>query len=174
MMDHHIRFIEKLRYEDNHFVRLYFLYVNRYDFVDQPFVYYYRNLCSTVNQKNQEYHFDRLEVERIKLEDYTQRGLMEPYRNGIEIDFLQTFYINTLALCFNSFDQPPVHRIKALRRELKERFPQFKRNPYYHSAISRMDRAKVLLSEISPRLLSVPYYLKNRRTAKQQEEHADE
>jgi glycosyltransferase involved in cell wall biosynthesis len=158
--DNNIYFIEKTAYEDNHFVKLYTLYIHRYSFIDKPFYYYFKNLESTVNKKNQAYQFDRLNVERTKLVEYKNRGLFEKYKYGIEIDFVKTFYLNTIAIIFNSFDKPPLDKLKEIRSELERTFPDYKNNIYYKEAISFEDRLKIYLANICPEILKFIYKIK--------------
>ncbi|MDR3178578.1 MAG: glycosyltransferase [Oscillospiraceae bacterium] len=160
IFDKNIFFIENIAYEDNHFVRLYTLYIQKYSFLDIPLYFYFENLNSTTRQKNQNYQFDRLLVEKKKIEAYKARSFYERYKNGIEIDFVRTFYINTVAIIFNSFDNPPVEKIKNLKNEVKKFFPKYKLNPYYNEIIPTLDKIKIVLAENFPLLLNMLYKFK--------------
>jgi len=162
IFENNIFFPEHTAYEDNYFVRIYTLYIKKYSFLNESFYFYYKNLNSTVNKKNENYHFDRLEIERKKIKEYKIRGVFEKYKQGIELDFLKTFYINTLALSFNLFDSPDFKLIKSLKEELKNYFPEYKHNVYYKTDINIQDKLKILLFEISPRLLYYIYLIKNK------------
>ncbi|MDR1013297.1 MAG: glycosyltransferase [Lactobacillales bacterium] len=162
ILDNNIFFLEKTAYEDNHFVKLYTLHINNYSFIDSPYYYYFKNQNSTVNKKNQAYQFDRLEVERKKIKEYKKRNLFEQYKNGIEIDFVKTFYLNTVALIFNAFDKPPIKKLKEIKLELENNFPGYKKNIYYKTALSFEDRLKIDLANMFPGMLSTAYNIKNK------------
>ncbi|MDR0404237.1 MAG: glycosyltransferase [Oscillospiraceae bacterium] len=154
-----IFFIENMAYEDNHFVRLYTLYIKKYYFIQKPLYFYFKNPNSTTNKKNQSYHFDRILIERKKIEDYKSRDIFNRYKNGIELDFLLTFYINTVVMIFTIFDDPPLKKIKDLKSELCKIFPEYKKNPYY-TTIPTKDRVKVFLAEKFPHILKIIYKIK--------------
>ncbi|MDR0738804.1 MAG: glycosyltransferase [Oscillospiraceae bacterium] len=166
ILENNIFFPEKLAYEDNYFVRLYILYIKKYSFINKSLYYYFKNPNSTTNQKNKSYQLDRLVIERKKLETYKERNLFFDYKEGIEIDFLKTFYINTLALVFTNFDDFPVTKLKILRKELLENFPEYKKNPYYKKFVSRKDKLKCKLSEICPTFLKFLYTVRRKLNEK--------
>ncbi|MDR1467409.1 MAG: glycosyltransferase [Oscillospiraceae bacterium] len=160
ILQNNIFFIENITYEDNHFVRLYSLYINKYSFVNKPLYFYFKNLNSTTNLRNKFYHLDRLLIEKEKIKDYQLRAIFNRYRDGIEIDFVKTFYVNTVILLFAIFDDPPFKKISDLKLELCKNFPEYKKNPYYDIVISNADKLKIFLAENFPHVLKLCYKFK--------------
>ena len=125
-----ITFPERLRYEDNYWQSVLLLYVRSYYRLKDDFYFYRQNENSTVHGRNQEYHFDRLEVEKYKLNAYKESGVFERFKTDIEWEFLGLYYINTLVLIWSRFDILPYDRFCKMQEEIKELFPNYKNNPH--------------------------------------------
>lgn len=151
-----LRFPEGLAYEDNAFVKLYTIYTKRYDYLPEPFYYYFGNPQSTTKQINSPWQFDRLEIEELKLRELTERGFRERYREAIDFDFLRLYYLNSLGVFFRR-DEIPWDLLRSMRQRVKEVIPEVTRNPYYQSELRKVERAKWHLGGFSLRLLALLY-----------------
>ena len=70
-----ILFPEHMKYEDNYWQAVLLLYVKRFYHIGKDLYHYRQHEKSTVHQKNEMYHFDRLEIERMKVSIYRELGL---------------------------------------------------------------------------------------------------
>lgn len=125
-----IIFPENIKYEDNFWQSILMLYVKRYYHLGNDYYFYRQNMQSTVHKKNQTYHFDRLEIEKKKVDAYKRLGIFERFQRQIELDFLGYYYINTLAIMWSRFDDPPYDVFCNMQKEIKDLFPEYKKNPY--------------------------------------------
>lgn len=125
-----ISFPEHMKYEDNYWQAVLLLYVKKYYQMGADFYYYRQNMQSTMHKRNQEYHFDRLDIEKQKLDIYKKLGVYERFPKEIERDFLASYYVNTLLIFWSDFDVPPYQVFCKMQKEIRELFPDYKNNPY--------------------------------------------
>lgn len=128
--DHQILFPEELLYEDNYFGSLLNYMIDTYYIINQPFYHYMINEQSTVMQKDATHHLDRLVIELMKIEEYQRRGLFQTFHDEIEFDFLRMYFINTIRILFVRFQRIPYDIIYTMQENVRELFPDYKRNPY--------------------------------------------
>ncbi len=140
ILDNNIFFPEHLGYDDNYWDPFCKMFCKKYSLIEQPTYYYRDNPVSVVTTRNAAHHFDRLTIERMKIEEYKKRGLFDKYHNAIEISFARLFYFNTASTIFSRFDQPDFKRIRKIRDELYTAFPNFRSNPYWRVVFSRKER----------------------------------
>lgn len=160
--DARLRFPEKLAYEDNAFVKLCTLYVDRYDYVPEQLYYYFGNPGSTTQQINSPWQFDRLEIEELKLRELQERGFRELYREAIDFDFFRLYYLNSLGIFFRR-DEIPWDLLKRMRQRVQEVIPDVTKNRYYQTELRKVERYKWHLSGYSLRLLELLYRIMLRR-----------
>lgn len=125
-----VSFPENIKYEDNYWQSVLLLYVKRYYHLGVGLYFYWQNANSTVHQRNQKYHFDRLEIEKKKLYAYKERRIYDIFLEKIELDFLNYYYVNTLYIMWKNFDVPPYAMFCKMQKEIRELFPEYKKNPY--------------------------------------------
>lgn len=128
--DNDIQFPEGLSYEDNYWGSLFFYYAKNIYIVDQIVYHYFTNLNSTTTGRNSPRHFDRLEIEMLKLEAYKKRGIYQVFHDEIEWDFIQMFWLNSLYIFFTRFDKVP-QIVNDMRKIVLKNFPDYKKNPKY-------------------------------------------
>lgn len=75
------------------------------------------------------HHLDRLEIELMKLVELKNRGLYERYKEDIEFDFINLFFLNTIRILIKRFDEIPEGLIKEMQKITKTIFPCWKENP---------------------------------------------
>lgn len=141
IVENNIWFPEKIAYEDNYWSAIMKLYVSDACVVDTIIYHYFINNKSTVTTRNAEHHFDRLDIEVEIVEEYKRRGVFELYKEELEAQFVQRFYLNTMYIFFTQFDYIP-SVIEDMRRIVLDYFPDFKNN----TALNKCnEREKVLL-----------------------------
>ncbi len=104
---HNIWFPEKTAYEDNYWSSIIRLYAGRICLVDRIHYHYCINTNSTTHSKNQEHHFDRLDIEVALLKKYKELGAFNTFYDKIMLDFLQRYYLNTYHILFTRFTYIP-------------------------------------------------------------------
>ena len=150
--DNDIKFPEGLSYEDNFFVPLLFAYVNKVSFTEKPFYHYRENLNSTLFKANNT-QLDRIKIEKMRYETFCDRNLLDKYYAGYEILTLNLFYLITLGTFYKFFKEDFINLSRDLKEDFYKAFPNFKKNKYYKSEISFVNKIKVNAMEISPYVL---------------------
>lgn len=107
LISHNLFFPERCAYEDNYWGALLKLYVHKMYIIDIPYYHYYRNVDSTVRMRNSARHLDRLDVQEKLLEEYEKLGIMKYYYSEILNECIVLYYLNTLFLFFERFDECP-------------------------------------------------------------------
>lgn len=130
IIDTGLSFPEQLRYEDNYLGDLILLYVKSFCHINRYFYHYRQHGESTMHKRNQRYHFDRLQIELMKLEKYYELGVAERFHWQIERDFLNMYYCNTLRIIWGLFDEPPYEIYLEMVKTIRKLFPDYKENPY--------------------------------------------
>lgn len=127
--ENHIMFPEGLLYEDNYFGMIAAMYFRSAYHMGNCFYHYRENPSSTTQQRNQFHHFDRLDVEILKLEKLQELGLFRRFHREIEGQFFELYYFNTLFLMATRFDVPPFPVFQRMKREILQWFPNYRDNP---------------------------------------------
>lgn len=144
-----VYFPEHLRYEDNFWVWLIKCYTKKYTFVDE-IGYYYRNVQnSAVHANNQLYHWDRITILELLLEEAKKRGIYSKYYEIWESIGIFTCF-STYFLFMHKFDRTPVDLVKKIPKECLEQFPNWKRNSIYKRTYPKLRRAKYAVIEKCP------------------------
>ncbi len=162
ILDNKLFFPEHLGYDDNFWDPLCKMYAMKYSLVEKHTYFYRDNPVSVVTTRNAMHHFDRLTIERMKLEECKKRGLFDRYYDVLEIVFVKLFYYNTILTIFTRFDKPDMKRIQEIRDELYRTFPKFRHNPYWNTIFKPKDRFIMRLLDISPALVYSLRKLKRR------------
>jgi glycosyltransferase involved in cell wall biosynthesis len=131
IMDNQIFFPEKLTYEDNYWTSIIRLYVKSFYMLEENLYHYCVNLSSTIQLINSSHHLDRLKIELMKLDTYKEMGIFNIYHDEIELEFLNTFYVNTVHILFTRFDPIPINVIFYIVEYVLDLFPNYKNNPYF-------------------------------------------
>lgn len=154
-----LRFPEKMAYEDNYFVKLYCFYVEKYDYIDEPFYYYFVNANSTTQEMDPSHIFDRLLIEEKKLETYKEKNFYKEYQEAIAFDFLRLYYLNSIGLFFNKMRKPSIEKIKEMTKRLHELFPDITKNKYFKTNLQKNEKIKYWLAKTCPSSLKLIYKL---------------
>ncbi len=131
IVDNEIYFPEKLTYEDNYWTRIIRLYIKSFYRIEENLYHYCMNKNSTIHLFNSPHHLDRLDIELMKLNTYKEMGIFDTYRNEIELEFLDLYYVNTLHIIFTRFEPVPFNILSHIVETVLRLFPNFKNNPYF-------------------------------------------
>lgn len=154
LVDNDIAFPEELTYEDNYFGSLLSYYINSYLVLPEKYYHYYVNHNSTICQRNNSHHLDRLEVAEMLVEELKKRGFEAEYHDEIEIGFLRYYFLNTLNLLFTRYDEIPYDVIKDIQKKVFKYYPHF----YEDDAYQKMNEVeKALLNALSMEF-SLPFW----------------
>ena len=159
IINNNIWFPEGLSYEDNYFFVLYLAYVKKFVCVDDAFYYYRQNLNSTVHRKDYT-QLQRVAVFKLILEEYKKRGLYNDVKDAFEVMCIYSWYSNTIGFWFNRLGRESIKFAIEMSREFRSLFPNYRKNKYYKTHLSRIERLRLRVLEISPRFLYLLYSIK--------------
>lgn len=180
-----LRFPEHMFYEDNAVATQLILRAKHFEYIQEPWYYYYQHNASTVHTITEQRCENRMEAMRMMLRgvaemysveqeqvggadryspNWEQKGntsvvdrLPAQYRTEIEFRFTNLFYQNTL---FSYVQQKKGIRLSFLRKlakEMRETFPDFEQNPYYLARVNPEERKFIRIQQKSS-LLFLLYY----------------
>ena len=130
ILNHNIWFPEKIVYEDNYWGSIISLYIKSVIYVNEHMYHYRENLTSTTLRHNDNSHFDRLDIEIMKINKYKELGVFDKFYNRFEKEFLNLYFINTLYLMFTRFDKVPYAIFLEMQINVKKYFPDYLNNKY--------------------------------------------
>ena len=148
IIENEIYFPEKITYEDNFWLPVLQLYINKFFIIEEYFYHYYVNMNSTITTKNSLHHFDRLLIELLKIEEYKGRGFWDAYKNEFELQFIKLYFINTIHIMFTRFTVVPVTIFEEMQRTLLSLFPDYKNNRYLELKLNEVEKHVILIIEM--------------------------
>ena len=157
VIDHPSRFPTGIFYEDNAISNSWMLRAKKFAYLPEPLYYYYQHGTSTVHTITQRRCEDRMEAARIMVREAREFGYLEEYYPEIESSFTTLFYVNTLFSYMAGVKKRKYGFVKALGREMKETFPQFRENPYYRERVHEEER-KLIRMHMKSTLYFMLYY----------------
>lgn len=158
--ENNLCFPEGIFYEDNCAGPLWSLYFTRFERVAEPLYYYYQHQTSTVHRITEERCRDRMCAEEIFYEECKERGFLEQYHQEIEYRFSELYYVITLFSYLSGVRKPKLSFVKALRRGVVEKFPEFEKNPYYQKETGSEEKELIALQGRSDLAFFLYYRLK--------------
>lgn len=148
-----IVFPEKLRYEDNYWMTLLKVYLNKVVFIEEIGYLYRNNPNSTVHKMNEDYQYkDRIKIEKMLLNDVEERGFLERYFSAFEYIFTVRYVLGTIDILLNKFEKPVFDVIMQLIQELHTEFPMWRKNPYYKELFTQKQKIKTKLLICYPKV----------------------
>lgn len=124
---------EQIRYEDIFFCYLAFMYADSYYRIDEPLYHYFVNPTGTVQSKNQEYQFDKMDIALGFLQTCKERGLYDnskANKDMIEWMFLEKYYVYMLWEVFHQFPERSYPCYLQMQETVRKLVPDYKENPY--------------------------------------------
>ena len=129
LLEHNIYFAEKLYYEDNLWGELLKLYIKKMYIIDKVLYHYWFNTNSTTMKRNNMRQLERLTIELMILDELKKRGVYQGNEEIIESNFIKRFYLNTLHILFERFDEIP-NIFPMMREIVLKNFPYYKNNKH--------------------------------------------
>lgn len=133
LIDNDIFCPEQIRYEDIFFCYLAFLYAKSYYRLDDVLYHYFVNSAGTVQQKAQEYQFDKMDIAVGFLNTCKERGLYDESKHNkdaIEWMFLEKYYVYMLWEVFEQFPERSYACYQQMRETILTLVPDYKTNPF--------------------------------------------
>ena len=155
--ENHIRFPEKMFYEDNAIGVLPLLYAGRFERVEECLYFYYQHQASTVHTVNMSRLNDRVKAAQIYLEECKSRGFYEKYKEEIDYKVFELGYRNTVFSYMQSVKRVSYGYLVQMKRFLKEYVPDFSDNIYYEKYMDRENK-KLIGMHMKSTLLFIVYY----------------
>ena len=159
IVNNDIWFPEGVSYEDNYFVNIYLAYVKQYVSVDKAFYYYRQNPSSTVHRKDLS-QLSRISVEKLIYTSLKERGVFDELYDECEFLCVRRWYLTTVGIYYNRFGRDGIRYAKEMAAEFKRHFPEYRKNKYLSKLLSKSEKVKLGLFELSPELLYLVYLIK--------------
>lgn len=155
--DESFMFPEHMFFEDNATGIEVLRRAKHFEYIPEPFYFYYQHSTSTVHVINKERCEDRLEAMRIMYQYAVRNGYLEEFYNEIEYKFTNLFYQNTLFSYMQGTKRTDMNFIRKMGKEMKEYFPNFQDNSYYKKNVHPEEKKLMKMHQSSP-LLFVLFY----------------
>lgn len=130
---------ERIRYEDIFFCYLAFVYAKSYYCMDDVLYHYFVNEEGTVQQKKQEYQFDKMDVSLGFLLTCKERGLLTEHKDIIEWMFLEKYYVYMLWEVFTEFPERSYSCFLQMQEVIRQYVPDYKTNPFRRWECNQFD-----------------------------------
>ena len=127
-----LNFPEGIFYEDNGASRVWMAYFNHFEYIDEPWYYYYQHETSTVHTITEERCEDRMKAMDFMLDEFKKRGLYDTYKDELECAYTELYFRITLFSYMIGCKKKRMSFVKKLKKGLLANFPDFKENKYYH------------------------------------------
>lgn len=124
LLAHELWFPEGTSFEDNYWLPMVCLYINRYYICNKIVYHYVDQPHSTVNRTDMCTFDQRMNMEVQKLHGYIQRGFFKTYYPGIEALFCRSYYIDTLVSMYALLREIPQDYYEKMRSEVAMMFPR--------------------------------------------------
>lgn len=157
--ENHIRFPEKMFYEDNAIAVLPFLYAKRFERVEEPLYFYYQHQASTVHNVNIRRLEDRMRAMEIFLEECKSRGFYEQYKSEIDYKIFELGYRNTLFSYLQNEPHPKQSFVNWMADFLKMMVPGYNRSVYYSQNMDEENKKLIAMHMKNPRTFLIYYKL---------------
>lgn len=157
--ENHLRFPEKIFYEDNCAGPLWSVYFNHFERVDEAMYYYLTLADSTTHKVTWAKCMDRVKAGQELINECEKRGLLEKYHDEIEYRYSELCYSGTLFSYMYSGTKRKMKHTKFLKKDIKSRFPDFRLNPYYEKMMKPEDKKLINLQMKSNALFFIYYVL---------------
>jgi glycosyltransferase involved in cell wall biosynthesis len=136
ILEKELFFPENIFYEDNAMSNSYLLTAGHYEYINNPWYYYYQHQASTVHSFSVEKCQDRMEAGRVIIREAKRLGFFDEFKSELEYQFAQLFYVNTLFTYMPCVKPTRMSFVRKLTREMLEYFPDFQNNSYYVERVS--------------------------------------
>lgn len=159
ILEKELFFPEDIFYEDNAMSNSYLLTASHYEYISEPWYYYYQHDSSTVHSFSERKCLDRMEAGRVILKEARRLGFFDEFRPELEFLFTQLFYVNTLFTYMPCVKPARMAFVKKLTDEMKSTFPSFAENEYYIERTGAEEKKLIAMAVKSVPLFYVYYRL---------------
>lgn len=153
----HIRFPEKIFYEDNAIGVLPLLYAERFERVERCLYFYYQHQSSTVHTVDLGRLHNRVEAAMIYLRECKERGFYEKYKEEIDYKVFELGYRNTVFSYLQTEKKVSFGFLAQMKHFLREYVPDFAANSYYEKYMDAENK-KLIRIHMRSTLLFLVYY----------------
>lgn len=129
--DNNLSFPEGIFYEDNCAGPVWAMYINRFEYIDEPLYFYYQHDTSTVHEITESKCLDRMAASETMVRELKERGFFEEYKDVIEDNFTRMYFVNTLFSYMLMRKGKKLSFVKKMKKTMLENFPEFRSNPAY-------------------------------------------
>ncbi len=155
--ENHIRFPEKMFYEDNAIAALPFLYAKRFERVEESLYFYYQHSASTVHGISVDKCRDRMRAMELFAEECRNRGFLEEVQEEADYVLYELGYCNTLFSYLQAEKHPDRKFLRELRDYLLSHVPDIGANIYYGERTDEETRKLTELHLKSPAWFLIYY-----------------
>lgn len=160
-LENHLRFPEKMFYEDNAIAVLPMLYAKRFERVDECLYFYYQHNGSTVHTVSLDRCRDRVSATRIYAKECRDRGFYERFKPEIDYKIFELGYRNTLFSYLQSVKRPDYEFVVEMKHFLQEAVPDYEENSYFEKYMDAENKKLISLHLKNPRVFLWYYKLLN-------------
>lgn len=157
--DNHIRFPEKMFYEDNAIGVLPLLYAKRFERVEESMYFYYQHQASTVHTINMERLGDRVKAMKLYLEECKSRGFYEKYKEEIDYKVFELGYRNTLFSYMQTAGKVQYSYLVEMKEFLEQYVPDVEQNVYYAKYMDAENKKLIPMHLKNPLVFLIYYKL---------------
>ena len=143
--ENHIRFPEKMFYEDNAIGVLPLLYAKHFERVEESLYFYYQHTGSTVHTVDISKSIDRVHAAEIYLKECKERGFYDRFQKEIDYKVFELGYRNTLFSYLQGVKNPKYSFVVKMKRFLEDTVPEYSQNPYYEKYMDEENKKLIKL-----------------------------
>lgn len=155
--ENHLRFPERMFYEDNCAAPLWSMYFTHFERVEEPLYFYLTLSASTTHHVTWDKCQDRMKAAKLLLEESRARGFFQQYQKEIEFRFTELFYVTTLFSYMYSGKRQSIKHTRWLKKQMLEAVDRFWENPYYTSMVAAEDQ-KFIRIQMKSNVIFFLYY----------------
>lgn len=148
LTDNNISFPERLAYEDICWGSLLYLYAVKVSLIDKRYYHYFVNPSSTVLKKDSAYSGDMLKVNKLKYQEYLNRGALNGFREEAEFDMLVTCWLGVIKMLALRYEKPSYTAYCELKDYVNSILPAASSNKYVGEQLSELQRLLVRLLDL--------------------------
>lgn len=159
IVEHELWFPENIFYEDNALGNSYLILANHFEYIQEPFYFYYQHDTSTVHTISPKRCEDRMEAGRLMIAEARRHNYLEDFKRELEYSFTLLFYINTLFTYMSGVKYTRRRFVKAMGEEMRRTFPDFQENPYYQARTHEEEKKLIRMQQKSTLRFMIYYKL---------------
>lgn len=155
----HIRFPERMFYEDNAIGVLPLLYATHFERVKESLYYYYQHSASTVHTVNMDRLNDRVRAMKIYLDECKNRGFYTKYKDEIDYKVFELGYRNTLFSYLQNTKKAQLSYLVEMRKFLMQYVPDIDKNAYYMQYMDDENKKMISIHQKNSLIFLIYYKL---------------